>query len=122
MEEVNVPGVTVTLGKRVLTLPPLNFKALKRLTGKLATYNPNSFDEATLELATEVVESALRRNYNADDVARDFIEEYLDVGNMQELMEAAMDVSGLKRKAQEQETQAGRSGDPLTGGASTASS
>lgn len=65
----------------------------------------------------DVAEAALKRNYG--DVSRDFLLEHLDVANMQDFMEAAMDVSGLKRKAIEQAGVAAEQADPSTGAAST---
>ncbi len=120
MEIVNVKGIVVELGGRKLTVPPLNFKALQQLQGRLEGFSATSSSVGTADMAlvADVLESALRRNYDPSDVSRDFIEEHLDVGNMMDLMQAAMDVGGLLRKKIESEL---AGGGPSTGTSSTAS-
>jgi hypothetical protein len=106
-------GIKVTLGERDLVVPPLNFRALQQFQERLVGFS-GGVDPQSVALVLDVVEASLQRNYT--DITREWLEEVLDVGNMQEVMEACMDVSGLKRKAQEQEAS---SGDPSTGPSST---
>lgn len=115
---VKVKGIPVELGGRALVVPPLNFRALQQLEARLASFTGGA-DKASMDLVLDVAEAALARNY--DDVSRDFLLEHLDIGNMQEFMEAAMDVSGLKRKALDQQLQGGAAGQPgpSTGATST---
>lgn len=80
-----------------LEVPPLNFALIRRLTPQLemltASVNPDNFG-TVIDLLAE----ALARNYRG--IPRWLIEQTLDVANMPELVQAFMDVSGLKRKEQ----------------------
>lgn len=114
---VKISGIPITLGDRKLVMPPLNFRALKELQTRLGKVDMATMDDQTMSLAVDVAMAALKRNY--DDVTEEFLLEYLDVANMQEVFEAAMDVSGLKRKKLEQ---AGRSDDPPSTGTSASAS
>jgi hypothetical protein len=110
-----VKGIPVQMGERLLVVPPLNFRSLQAFQERLKAFTGGT-DGASLDTVLDVAEAALKRNY--DDITRDFLLDSLDVSNMQEFMEAAMDVSGLKRKAHEQEVAAAQS-DPSIGGSST---
>jgi hypothetical protein len=110
-------GIPVLLGDRTFVVPPLNFKSLRELQDRLANYT-GQLDSATIQLVFDATQHALLRNYTAEDIAD--LENLLDVGNMQEVMEAVMDASGLKRKEFEA-AQAAASTDPSTGTTSTVS-
>lgn len=122
-EDVKVKGILVPLGDRKLVVPPLNFKALQAFKERLQGFEATaqSVSSVDMGLVIDVLHSALRRNYpdgSPSAVSRDFLEEWVDVGNMMDLMQATMDVGGLVRK--EIETKAA-SADPSTGTSSTAS-
>lgn len=77
-----------------LVVPPLNLDSLKALGAKLLTYKGVGLDD--LDTVRLSLAHALRRNYRG--VPDWLIGQTLDIGNMQELFVALMDVSGLKRK------------------------
>lgn len=110
---VKFKGVNVTLGDRVFVVPPLNFRQLQVFQDRLNGFS-GGVDPASVALVLEVTHAAIGRNY--PDVTTDELAELLDVGNIQDVMEAVMDVSGLKRKAQEASA---TTGDPSPGVAST---
>jgi hypothetical protein len=97
---VKIPGVLVTMGGKEREIPPLSFKALKRLGPKLATLNVGSVSEEAVATILEATFLAIQRNY--PDVTMEELEDELDVGNMTDVIQAIMDVSGLRRKAQEE--------------------
>lgn len=78
-----------------LIVPPLNFQSLQALGPKLAALNVNP-SAASMETVVVAIEQALRRNYRG--VPRWLIEQTIDAGNMAELMQSLMDVSGMRRK------------------------
>ena len=107
-------GIPFILGDKTLVVPPLNFRSLEELQDRLATFEAGVDKEARATIV-DAAWHALRRNY--PDITKDEIVDGLDIGNMQELMEAVMDVSGLKRKAGE--ALATAQTDPSTGPSST---
>ena len=71
-------------------------KALQRQVGAFG----GEVQEESLRTVCDVLEHALRRNYRG--VPRWLIEQTIDVSNMGEMMQAVMDLSGLRRKAYEE--------------------
>lgn len=104
-------GIKITLGDKDLVVPPLNFRALQQLQDRLGKFN-GGVDPESISLVVDSAYAALQRNY--PDIDRDWLIDALDLGNMTDVMEAVMDVSGLKRKSQEV-----ASPDPSTGPSST---
>jgi hypothetical protein len=93
-----IEGSSIRMGGRSWIVPPLNFKAVKRLRPKLLKLNLDSFNEESLEAVTEVVHAALVRNY--PDVTLDQVEEWVDLRNAPVVIEAVLNVSGLVPKAE----------------------
>lgn len=87
------------LGGKVWTIPPLNLAALEGLEARLQSFT-GGLDAASISLVLDAAYLALRRNY--PDLTRDEVAEFIDVANMEAVMEAVMDVSGLKRKSFEE--------------------
>lgn len=97
-----------------LVVPPLNFRSLQELQGRLQSFKLGGIDPESLDTVVDAAHAALTRNY--PDMTRDEVIDLLDVGNMADVMEAIMDVSGLKRKRLEAEE---TNGNPSTGLSST---
>lgn len=95
---VKVKGIRLLLGGRDWVVPPLNLAALEQLQEQLARFS-GGLDADSVALVLDATTAALRRNY--PDITREQVADMLDVANMAEVMEAVMDVSGLKRQAQE---------------------
>jgi hypothetical protein len=94
------PGLSVVLGTGTFVVPPLNLRSLQEFGDRLATFN-GGIDAESQGMVVDAAWHALRRNY--PDITRDQLLDMIDLGNMQAIMEAVMDVSGLRRKAQEAE-------------------
>lgn len=101
-------GVAVTLGGRVYTLPPCNLATLRRHAKAIDQFSRLSagdiFGEAEVDVVLNITFEALRRNY--PDITPEFVAEHVAVDTMMFFFQAAMDASGLMRKAG-QEDQAG---------------
>lgn len=93
-----IKGIDMELGGRVWTIPPLNLAALEGLEARLQSFT-GGLDAASISLVLDAAYLALKRNYPG--LARDEVAEFIDVANMEAVMEAVMDVSGLKRKSLE---------------------
>ena len=95
-----VKGVQVEFADgSVLTVPPLNLAAIEVLQERLVKFT-GGVDKESVALVADATLMALQRNY--PDMTRVHLtNSLLDLGNMQEVMAAVMDVSGLKRKEQE---------------------
>jgi hypothetical protein len=82
-----------------LIVPPLNLASIQVLQDRLATFK-GGMDADSINLVVDATMMALQRNY--PDLTRErVITDLIDLGNMEEVMAAVMDVSGLKRKEQE---------------------
>lgn len=99
MPTARIPGITLRLADGDYVVPPLSLGALEQLQSQIASFTGNVLDAGQVATVIDATHAALRRNY--PDLTRDAVAELIDVGNMVEVFEALMDVSGLKRKAQE---------------------
>lgn len=108
-------GIAIQFGDTSLVVPPLNFRALQSLQSRLAGFSGGT-DPDSIQVVVDAFHSAVVRNY--PDMTVDQVVDLLDLENMQAVMEAVMDVSGLRRKAMEATTTAT---DPSTGLMSTPS-
>lgn len=110
-----IPGITVTLGDVAYIVPPLSLGALESLQDRLASFDTGKVTPGSVSVVVDATLLALKRNY--PDMTREAVANVLDLGNMLEVMQAVMDVSGVHRKAAEAgKAEAGRS----TGQGSTA--
>lgn len=103
-DTVKIKGIPLPLGGTTYIVPPLNLGTLERLQERLANFT-GGVDQESVSTVLDAAHSALLRNY--PDLTRDQVAEVVDVANMAEVMEAVMDVSGLRRKALEAEAGAG---------------
>ncbi|MFK7088684.1 hypothetical protein AAFM71_07690 [Chromobacterium violaceum] len=99
---VKIKGIPLSLGGTTYIVPPLNLGALEQLQERLANFS-GGIDAASVGTVLDAAHAALVRNY--PDLTRERVAELIDVANMGEVMEAVMDVSGLKRQAFETEGQ-----------------
>lgn len=107
-------GIKLNLQGQDFVVPPLNFRSLQEMQARIASFT-GGVDPESISLVVDAAHAALSRNY--PDLSKDAVIDLLDLENMLSIMEAVMDVSGLKRKAQEAAETA--SGDPSTGPTST---
>lgn len=108
-------GITLTLGDRDYVVPPLNFRTLQALQARLEKFT-GGVDAESLDLVVDSLHGAIQRNY--PETTREECIDLLDLDNMEDVMQAVMDVSGLKRKALEREALEASS-NPSTGPSST---
>jgi len=95
---VRIQGIPVTISGVTYMVPPLNLASLKALETRLTTFK-GGVDPESVDVVIECTYAALKRNY--PEITKEWVADILDLGNMQDVMTAVMDVSGLKRKAHE---------------------
>lgn len=123
-QDVEFDGIPIKLGRssdgkpRVMVLPPLAFRQLKKFRASLAGFDSTALTDESIDLVRDIAIAALKRNYPDTDF--EFMEDVLDAGNMLHIMQCVMDVSGMKRKEYEESIK-GSSTDPSTGTSSTGS-
>ena len=91
-----IPGVTVAMGGRDWSVPPLTLGQLRRLMPKVRqlTEIGASMGETQIGVLVEIVTAALQRNY--PDVAPETVENLLDLGNASAVLNAVLTGSGLR--------------------------
>jgi len=92
-------GEWVVLSGEEYKIPPLNFRSLRELQGKISSLNTGGGLPTAAQMTTviEVVHAALKRNY--PDITVEAIEDIVDVGNMMQVFTAVLQVSGMQRAA-----------------------
>lgn len=99
---VKVKGIPVELGGQIYIIPPIALGPLEQLQDRLAVFD-GTINKENCATVIDATHAALLRNY--PDLTREQVGEMVGLENMQELMEAVMDVSGLKRKLLEETPQ-----------------
>ncbi len=87
-----IKGTEVELGGTVYIVPPLNLAALERFQDRLESY-AGGIDRESVKFVVEVAHASIKRNY--PDMTVDQLKELIDLGNIQEVFGAVMNVSGL---------------------------
>lgn len=88
---VKLPGVELNLGGTVYVVPPLNAAAVKQYREQVSTFLAGSVPD--IELVCKVLHAALVRNY--PNITLQQVEEWVDYGNLVDVMDAVMNTSGL---------------------------
>lgn len=101
---VPIEGVKVNIGDSTYIVPPLSFKALRLLKGKLRLLTDigNIPEDEQLDAVLDVVLMALNRNYPM--MTREDLEDIIDLANLRVLITAIMGVSGLEQTRGEAES------------------
>lgn len=95
-----IKGITMTLADgKAYVIPPLTLGALEDHQETLAQVG-TELSPAVVSTLIDVALSALKRNYPG--ITRSDVGNLIDVENMGDVFLALMDVSGLRRKAQEE--------------------
>jgi hypothetical protein len=94
-----VDGIDVKVGREVLTVPALNFKALRRLKPSLDILkgidrNASDLTDEQFDAIVHIVHTAIRRNY--PNMSIEDLEEGLDMSNLKPVIDAVMANSGMK--------------------------
>jgi len=89
-------GEWVEMSGKEYKIPPLNFKALREVQGKVTQIGAIKGvpTPEQMDIVVDVVYMAMRRNY--PDMKRETVEDILDVGNMMPVFAAVMRVAGFK--------------------------
>lgn len=98
-----VDGVSLKIGRTVLTIPALDFKSLRRLRPQMAVLTAmddkaSDITDEQYEAMIEVVHTAIRRNY--PNMSRDELEAGMDLGNAKSLLQAVMTGSGMTKSGE----------------------
>lgn len=96
---VKVKGIPVDFSGTERIVPPLSLGALEQLQDGLAEFAGDIRDPKQVALIVDSAHAALRRNY--PDITRAEVADSIGLENMKEVMEAVMDISGVKRRAKE---------------------
>jgi hypothetical protein len=120
---VNPPtldGVPLVLDGQTYILPPCSLATLKRHAKGIDAFakmgGAFTLSEPAVDTILSVVHEALRRNYPT--IPQDFVAEHIGLDQIMPTFQAAMDVSGLMRKASASSSTAAGEGGTL--GESTA--
>lgn len=92
-----IDGVTVKLAGKDYVIPPLTFKALRKLQPKLAVINSMGSvpTDEQMQAVVDLVHGAMVRNY--PEMTANDVEELLDMKNTPTVIQALMGVSGLEK-------------------------
>lgn len=92
---VKVPGIEMPFAGQKYVIPPLSLGALEQLQDRLSAWD-GTIKPETVSTVIDATHAALRRNY--PEITRVEVADMVDMANMAEVMQAVMDVSGLRRK------------------------
>lgn len=109
-----IKGITLELGGVNFVVPPLPLGALELLQERIEVFT-GGLDKGSVATVIDCLHASLKRNY--PETTREVAAELVDVGNMGDVMQAVMDVSGMNRK--KIEAAAAGNLQPSTGGTST---
>lgn len=90
-----IKGITLLLAGQPYIVPPLTLGALEDLQDGLESFT-GGIDLKSIKTVIDALHAALLRNY--PDMTRDQVRNMVGLENMDEVMQAVMDVSGLRRK------------------------
>lgn len=109
-----IKGITLELAGVDFVVPPLPLGALESLQERIESFT-GGLDKGSVATVIDCLHASLRRNY--PEISREDAANLVDVANMGDVMQAVMDVSGMRRK----QLEAAAAGNPQasTGAAST---
>jgi hypothetical protein len=94
---VKVKGVEIEFANGLtLVVPPLSLAAVESFQDRLTAYSGGLSD---VTLVIDALHASLKRNY--PEMTREEVAETVDIANMQQVMFAVMNVSGLVKKEDE---------------------
>jgi len=94
---VKVPGVEMVFDGATYVVPPLNAAAVKQYREAAASFFAGAVPD--IEVVVKLLHAALARNYPA--IAVEQVEQWVDYGNMLDVMDTVMHTSGLAAKVGE---------------------
>lgn len=112
-----IAGIEISFGEEKRVVPPLNLATLETMQKRLMAYK-GGIDPESVSTVIDATTAALKRNY--PDTTREWVAEHMDVGNLEEVMAAVMDVAGMRRRKVETGKAAAATSPNSTGSTSTA--
>lgn len=109
MPVVKVNGILLELSGEMFVVPPVPLGVLEQMHEPIKAVNGDISDLGQVSTIIDVTLAALRRNY--PDLTRERLADLLDIGNMVEVFQAVMDVSGMRRKSLEAAGEGGAPGE-----------
>ena len=110
-QPVKIDGPTVRMGGRDLVLAPLNFRQL-RVTLKEAIQNLQAPDvDVRMDSIELIIHGSLSRNY--PDMTLDEVRDLIDMQNVWSLVQAILEIAGLKKAQELADEQGDQQGPPL---------
>lgn len=88
---VKIPGKELTIGGETLVFAPLNAAAVKQYRDEIKAVFVGTVPD--IELVAKLAYASLKRNY--DDMTMERVEGLVDYGNLFEVYETLMNLSGL---------------------------
>lgn len=96
-----IPGILFPFGSEDLVVPPLALGDLELLQERLAAMQLDAMNRESMGTIIDATHAALQRNYPA--LTREAVGRLIDLGNMADVIQCVMDISGVKRKSLESE-------------------
>lgn len=94
-----IEGKTINLGGTEYVVPPLNLGQIRRLQKDIEKINQldaRSLDDNAVDTMIKIIHAGLSRNY--PEMTKKQLEDLIDLGNMREVTQAVLGVSGLKKE------------------------
>lgn len=88
---MNIPGNEIELGGQKRILAPLNVAAVKQYREEIKNVFVGQLPN--IELVSTLAHASLKRNYS--DVTPEQVDEWVDYGNMFDIWESLLNLSGL---------------------------
>ena len=97
MAKIKIKGIEFKFNETdTLTIPPIPIGYLEQLQGRMSEVTGDALDPKQVTTVIDTLHIALSRNY--PEMTREEVGNLVDISNMFEVFECAMDVSGMKRK------------------------
>lgn len=93
--KIKFKGIEIELGDQRLVCPPLSLATIEQMRDKLEAMSGADMKDK-VSTVIECAHSALKRNY--PDITREEVADGIDLGTMEDVMVAVMDVSGAERQ------------------------
>ena len=91
MSAVKIPGKEVQLGGKLFVLAPLNAATAKQYREQIKAVFVGAMPD--IELVSALAHASLQRNY--PEITAEEVDEFIDFGNLFEVWENLLNVSGL---------------------------
>lgn len=94
-----IDGKAINLGGTEYIVPPLSLGHVRRLQKDIERINQldaRSLDDDAVDTMLKIILTGVSRNY--PEMTKEQLEDLIDLGNMREVTQAVLGVSGLKKE------------------------